>query len=84
VRIVGSASVLTVLTASVAALLYLVYFESGPSSRQKKQETSTVVETRSSIPEQDPSANSDAMAASERKTLMYTIKRIHDPFDNAQ
>ena len=83
-RIVGSASVLTALTASITALFYLVYFEPGPSSRQRKQETSTVVETRSSIPEQYPSPKSDAMAASERKTLMYTIKRIHDPFNDAQ
>jgi len=27
---------------------------------------------------------SDAMAATERKTLMYAIKTIHDPFNNAQ
>jgi hypothetical protein len=27
---------------------------------------------------------SDAMAASERKTLMYAIKIIHDPFNNAR
>jgi hypothetical protein len=28
--------------------------------------------------------NSDAIAASERKTLMYAIKRIHDPLNSAQ
>jgi hypothetical protein len=27
---------------------------------------------------------SDAMAASERKMMMYAIKTIHDPFNNAQ
>jgi hypothetical protein len=26
----------------------------------------------------------ESMTASERKTLMYTIKTIHDPFSNAQ
>ena len=43
--------------ASLTALFCLVYFEPGPSSRQKKQDVANVVETRSSIPEQYPSAN---------------------------
>jgi hypothetical protein len=161
-------------TVSITTLFYLVYFEHGPFSRQKKQETSTAIETRSSIPVQYPTANdlrqdgglapnhslsidsavkrtlrdpdsyifisatlwaqdfasygpkawicqaeyrsrnqfdgyglpeevgiifdaegcrvlnprlekeSDGLAASEHKTLMYAIKRIHDPYNNAQ
>ena len=171
-RIVGCASLLIAVTVGITTLL--VYFEPGPSSRQKKQGTATVIETRSIIPEQYPTANdlrqddgvapnhslcidsaikrtlrdpdsyifisatlwtqdfasygprawicqaeyrsknavggyglpeetviifdadgcrvldpisenkSDAMAATERKTLMYTIKTIHDPVNNAQ
>jgi hypothetical protein len=174
VRIVGYASVLTAVTVSITTLFYLVYFEPSPSSRQIKKETATVVETRSIIPEQYPTANDlrqddgvapnhslcidsaikrtlrdadsykfisatlwtqdfasygpkawicqaeyrsrnafdgyglpeevaiifdaegcrvlnprleknfDALAASEHKTLMYAIKRIHDPYNNAQ
>ena len=173
-RIVRCASVLTALTVSMTTLFYLVYFEPGPFSRQKKQETSTVIEAGSSIPVQYPTANdlrqdsgvapnhsssidsaikrtlrdpdsykfmsatlwtqnfasygqkewicqaeyysrnsfggyglpeevdiifdaegcrvlnprlekkSDTLAASEHKTLMYAIKRIHDPYNNAQ
>ena len=173
-RIVGFASVITAVTVSIATLFYLVYFEHGPFSRQKKQETSTAIEMGSSIPVQHPTANdlrqdggvalngslsidsaikktlkdpdsyifisatlwtqdfasygpktwicqaeyrsktpfdgygslekvdiicdaegcrvlnpllekkSEALAASERKTLMYVIKRIHDPYNNAQ
>ena len=173
-RIVRCASVLIAVTVSITTLFYLVYFEPGPSSRQKKQETATVIETRSIIPEQYPTANdlrqddgvapnhslcidsaikrtlrdpdsyificatlwtrdfasygprawicqaeyrsrnafggydlpeeidiifdaegcrvlnpplekkSDALAAGEHKTLMYAIKRIHDPYNNAQ
>ncbi len=56
-RIVGRVSSFAVLTASLTALFYLVYFEPGPSSRQKKQDAANVIETRSSIPEQYPSAN---------------------------
>jgi hypothetical protein len=172
VRIVGCASGLTAVTVSMTALFYLVYFEPGPSSREKKQETATVIEARSGIPEQYPTANdlrqddevapnhslwidsaikktlrdpdsykfisatlwtqdfasygpkawicqaeyrsrsafdglpeeidiifdaegcrvlnpplekkSDALAAGEHRTLMYAIKRIHDPCNNAQ
>jgi hypothetical protein len=101
VRIFASASALTVLTVSITAFSYLAYFEPGPLSRQKKQETAAVIEMRSSIAKQYPTAiifdaessrvlnptveeKSDAMAASERKTLMYAIKRIHDPLNDAQ
>jgi hypothetical protein len=174
VRIVGCTSVLTAVTVSITTLFYLVYFERGPSSRQKEQGPATVIETRSFIPEQYPTANdlrqyggvapnyslcidsaikrtlrdpdsykfisatlwtqdfasygpkawicqaeyrsrnafdgyglpeeadiifdaegcrvlnpllekkSDALAADEHKTLMYAIKRIHDPYNNAQ
>jgi hypothetical protein len=171
-RIVGPVSALAVLTTSMAALFYLVYFEAGSSPRQKKQDAATVIETRSSIPERYPSASdlrqddganhsfcieraikrtlrdpvsfefvsatlwtqdfvsygpkawicqaeyrsrntfgghgfpervdiifdaegcrvlnpilekkSDAMVASDRKTLMYAIKTIHDPPNKAQ
>jgi hypothetical protein len=173
VRIVGCASILTAVTVSITTLFYLVYFEPGPFSRQKKQETSAVTERRSIVPEQYPTASdlrqdggvasnhslsidsaikrtlrdpdsykfisatlwtqdfasygskawicqaeyrsrnafdgyglpekvdiifdaegcrvlnprlekkSDALAAGEHKTLMYAIKRIHDPYDNA-
>jgi hypothetical protein len=84
VRIVGCASVLTAVTVSITTLFYLVYFEPGPSSRERKQETATVIKPRSGIPEQYPTANDDALAAGEHKTLMYAVKRIHDPYHNAQ
>jgi DNA-directed RNA polymerase len=44
-------------TVSITTLFYLVYIEPGPTSRQKRQEDATVIETRSSIPEQYPTAN---------------------------
>jgi hypothetical protein len=168
------ASVLMAVIISMTALFYLAYFEPGPFSRHKKQETATVIELPSSTPEQYPTANelrqddgeaqnhslcidsaikrtlrdpasynfisatlwtqdfagygpkawicqaeyrsrnpfggyglpeevdiifdaescrvlnptlkkkSDAMAANERKTLMYAIKRIHDPLNNTE
>jgi len=89
-RIVGIVSAFAVLMASITALFYLMYLEPGHFSPQEKPAIATVTEMRSSIPEQYPSVNttlekkSDAMAASERKTLMYAIKTIHDPFNNAQ
>jgi hypothetical protein len=57
VRIAGCASVLTAVTVSITTLFYLVYIEPGPTSRQKREEDATVIETRSSIPEQYPTAN---------------------------
>jgi len=57
VRILRCASVLTAVTVSITTLLYLVYLEHGLFSRQKKQETSTVTETGSSIPVHSPTAN---------------------------
>ena len=117
-RTVGSVSAFAVLMASITALCYLMYFEPGSSSSQKKPGVATVIETRSSIPEQYPSVNDlrqndgvspnhsfpidsaikrtledpdpisekepIAMTASERKTLMYAIKTIHDPLNNTQ
>jgi hypothetical protein len=117
-RTVGSVSAFAVLMASITALCYLTYFEPGSSSSQTKPGVATVIETRSSIPEQylsvndlrqndgvspnhsfpidgaikrtlgDPDSISEkepvAMTASERKTLMYAIKTMHDPFNNAQ
>jgi hypothetical protein len=173
-RIVACASVLSAVTVSITALFYLVYFGPGRSSREKERATATVIETRSIIPEQYPTANdlrqddgvapnhslcidsaikrtlrdpdsykfisatlwtqdfasygpkawmcqaeyrsrkafdeyglpeqvdiifdaegcrvlnpplekkSDALAAGEHRTLMYAIKRIHDPYNNAQ
>ena len=171
-RIVGTVAAFAVLMAAITALL--MYLEPGSSSPQKRPGIATVIEMRSSIPEQYPSVNdlcqndlggpnhsiyidnaikrtlrdpdsfkfisatlwsqdfasygprawicqaeyrsknasggyglpkevgiifdadgcrilnpilekkSDAMAVSERKTLMYAIKTIHDPFNNAQ
>src|ERR1700722_7364948 len=172
-KIVRAASVFAVLMASITALLCWRYLEAS-SSQKKEPSTATVIGTRGSVAEQNPSVNdlrqnddvgpnqsfcidsaikrtlrepdsykfisatlwtqdfarygpkawicqaeyrsknavggyglpeeteiifdadgcrvldpisenkSDAMAATERKTLMYTIKTIHDPFNNAQ
>ena len=91
-RIVGKVSACAILMASITTLLYLRYLEPGSSSPQKKPGVATVIGTRSSIIfdadgrvlnpilEKTP----DAMATSERKTLMYAIKTIHDPSNNAQ
>jgi hypothetical protein len=87
-RSVKTVSAVAVLMAGITALLYLIYFEPGSSSPQKRPSVATVIETRSSIPDQYPSVNdlrqTDRMAASERKMMMYAIKTIHDPLNNAQ
>ena len=83
-RIVGFASVLTAVTVSITTLFYLVYFEPGPSSRRKKQEPATVIETRSIIPEQYPTANDlrqdDGVAPNHSLCIDSAIKRtLGDP-----
>ena len=92
-RIVGIVSACAILMASITALLYLTYLEPGSASPQKEPGIGTVIGTRSSAifdadgsPVLNPilEKKSDAMAASERKTLMYAIKTIHDPSTNAQ
>jgi hypothetical protein len=84
VRIVGCASVLTAVTVSITTLFYLVYFEPGPSSREKKQETATVIEARSGIPEQYPTANDlrqdDGVAPNHSLWIDSAIKKtLRDP-----
>jgi hypothetical protein len=84
-RIFGTVSAFAVLTACIAALCYLIYLEPGSSSPQKKPDVATAIEAPPSIPEQYPilEKKSDATAASEHKTLMYAVKTIHEPFNNA-
>jgi hypothetical protein len=85
-RIIQTVSAFVVLMASITALFYLMYPGPRSSSPQKKPGVATVIGTRSSIPELYPilEKKSDSMAASERKTLMYAIKTIHDPLNKAQ
>ena len=90
-RIVGTVLASVVLMASIAAL-YVLYLERGSSSSQKNPGDVTVIETRSSM---ILNANDDrvlnpilekksaTLDASERRTLMYAIKTIDDPFSSA-
>ena len=89
-RIVGTVSASVVLMASVTAL-YVLYLERASSSSQKNPGVVTVIGTRSSMifnanNDRGPilEKKSDTLDASERRTLMYAIKTIDDPFGNAQ
>ena len=91
-RIVRTVSASVVLMGSITAL-YLLYLERGSSSSQKNPGVVTVIGTRSSMisnAKDDRALNpilekkSDTLDASERRTLMYAIKTIDDPFSNAQ
>ena len=88
-RIVGIVSASVVLMAGITA--FVLYFEPGSSSSQKNPGVDTVIGTRSSIifnanDDRGPilEKKSDTLDASERRTLMYAIKTIDDPFSNAQ
>jgi hypothetical protein len=95
-RTVKTVSAFVLFITGITALLYFFYFESGSSSPQKRPGVAAVIETRSTNADQYPSVNdlrqnngtlqkqSDAMTASDRKMMMYAIKTIHDPFNNAQ
>ena len=84
--VAGRFSFLAVLMVSITALFYLVHFERRSSSRQEKQDAASAIQLRSSIPDSHPSANElrQDKVVSERKTLMYAIKTIHDPVNNGQ
>ena len=92
-RIVRTVSASVVLMGSITAL-YLLYLERGSSSSQKKPGVvDRHIGTRSSMifnAKDDRALNpilekkSDILDASERRTLMYAIKTIDDPFSNAQ
>ena len=56
-RIAGTVSGYSVLMASIIVLFYWMCLESGSSSLQKRTDVTTVIETRSRISEQYPSAN---------------------------
>jgi hypothetical protein len=83
-RIVKTVSAFAVLMASLTALLYLIYFEPGSSSPQKRPGVATVIETQSSIPDQYPSVNdlrqNDAMGPHHAFCIDGAIKRtLRDP-----
>jgi hypothetical protein len=78
-RMVGIASVLCAVTVSITTLFYLVYIGPGRSSGEKERETATVIETRSIIPEQYPTANDlrqdDGVAPNHSLCIDSAIKR---------
>ncbi len=89
-RIVGTVSASVVLIAGITAL-YVLCLERGSSSSQKNPGVVTVIGTRSSLilnanDDRGPilEKKSDTLDASERRTLMYAIKTIDDPFSNAR
>ena len=88
-RIVGTVSASVVLMAGITA--FVLYLEGGSSSPQKSPGVVTVIGTRSSMifnakDDRVPilEKKSDTLDASERRTLMYAVKTIDDPFSNAQ
>jgi len=88
-RIVGTVSASVVLVAGITA--FVLYLERGSSSSQKNPGAVTVIGTRSSMifnanDDRGPilEKRSDTLDASERRTLMYAIKTIDDPFGSAQ
>jgi len=86
-RIVGTVSASVVLMAGITA--FVLYLERGSSSPQKNPGVVTVIGTRSSMNAKDDRVpilekKSDTLDANEHRTLMYAIKTIDDPFNNAQ
>jgi hypothetical protein len=83
-RIFGILSISAVLMVGITILFYLRYLEPAFSSQHENAGLVTVIKMR---PEQYPSVNDlgqNAMTATERKGLMYTVKTIHDPVNDAQ
>ena len=82
-RTVSSVSAFVVMMA-ITALCYLTYFEPGSSSSQKKPGVATVIETRTSIPEQYPFVNdlrqNDGVSPNHSFPIDSAIKRtLGDP-----
>jgi hypothetical protein len=84
VRIVECASMLTGVTVGITTLFCLVRVEPGPLARQKQQKNSVVIERRSIIPEQHPTASDlrqdDGVAPNHSLSIDSAIKRtLRDP-----
>jgi hypothetical protein len=81
-RIFGILSISALLIVGLTILFYFKYLEPAFSSPHENEALVNVIDIHS---EQYPlEKKTDAMTASERRRLMYTVKTIHDPLGNAQ